>query len=91
MTKWVTYWQGRPCHLYFDLEFNTLANAGVNGEAMVDTLLSITSSALLDVFSLQYESSWTLELDSSTKGTQTSHFKLLVLQQFKEEITLEQV
>lgn len=58
---------------------------------MVDTLLSITSSALLDVFSLQYEPSWTLELDSSTKGTQTSHIKLLVLQQFKEEITLEQV
>lgn len=58
---------------------------------MVDTLLSITSSALLDVFSLQYESSWTLELDSSTTGKETSHFKLLVLQQFKEEITLEQV
>lgn len=61
-------WQGRPCHLYFDLEFNTLANTEADGEAMVDTLLSITSRTLFDVFGLQYDPSWTLELDSSTAG-----------------------
>jgi hypothetical protein len=61
-------WQGRPCHLYFDLEFNTLANAEADGEAMVDTLLSITGRTLLDVFNLHYDPSWTLELDSSTAG-----------------------
>lgn len=62
-------WQGRPCHLYFDLEFNIRANPNATGEAMVDTLLSVMSDILLDVFSLHYEPSWTVELDSSTAGT----------------------
>ncbi|KAG0605264.1 hypothetical protein M758_9G044200 [Ceratodon purpureus] len=65
--------QGRPCHLYFDLEFNTLANAEANGEAMVDTLLTITSRTLLDIFSLHYDPSWTVELDSSTAEKFSRH------------------
>lgn len=42
----------RPCHLYFDLEFNLPDNVDANGEAMVDTLLLVTSQTLLDVFGI---------------------------------------
>ncbi len=35
---------------------------------MVDTLLSVIQSTLLDTFSLEYDASWTVELDSSTPG-----------------------
>lgn len=69
ISTWGFIWQGRPCHLYFDLEFNLAANPGADGEAMVDTLLSLTSQTLLDVFNLEYDPSWTVELDSSTAGT----------------------
>jgi len=69
ISTWGFIWQGRPCHLYFDLEFDLLANSEANGEAMVDTLLSLTSRTFLDVFGLHYDPSWTLELDSSTAGT----------------------
>jgi hypothetical protein len=58
----------RPCHLYFDLEYNLKANRGADGEGMVDTLLSVIQGTLLDTFSLEYDASWTVELDSSTPG-----------------------
>ncbi len=35
---------------------------------MVDTLLSVIQSTLLDTFFLEYDASWTVELDSSTPG-----------------------
>jgi hypothetical protein len=35
---------------------------------MVDTLLSVIQGTLLDTFSLEYDASWTVELDSSTPG-----------------------
>lgn len=63
----------RPCHLYFDLEFDILANAEANGEVMVDTLVSLTSRTLLDVFGFHYDPSWTLELDSSTAEKFSRH------------------
>lgn len=65
--------QGRPCHLYFDLEFNLPDNVDANGEAMVDTLLLVTSQTLLDVFGICYDPSWTLELDSSTAEKFSRH------------------
>ena len=30
---------GAPCHLYFDTEFATKSNPGINGEALLDKLL----------------------------------------------------
>ncbi|CAK9869460.1 unnamed protein product [Sphagnum jensenii] len=65
--------QGRPCHLYFDLEYNLKANRGADGEGMVDTLLSVIQSTLLDTFSLEYDASWTVELDSSTPEKFSRH------------------
>jgi hypothetical protein len=36
----------RPCHLYFDLEFVPAANPGVDGAAIVPTLLTLLEAAL---------------------------------------------
>eukprot|EP00249_Psilotum_nudum_P013456 c24342_g1_i1 orf=428-2221(+) len=65
--------EGLPCHLYFDLEYNCVANKGLNGEAMVDLLLSEVSKALLDIYSLKYEPTWTVELDSTTEEKFSRH------------------
>jgi hypothetical protein len=40
---------------------------------MVDTLLSVIQSTLLDTFSLEYDASWTVELDSSTPEKFSRH------------------
>lgn len=61
-------WQGKPCHLYFDLEFNRRVNTEADGEAMVDLLLSEVETAFLDIYGLKYDPLWTVELDSSTQG-----------------------
>lgn len=60
--------QGKPCHMYFDLEFNRKANIEADGEAMVDILLSVVQKAFLDIYALEYDPSWTIELDSTTEG-----------------------
>ena len=60
--------QGSPCHLYFDLEFDRLANHGLDGSVLVDTLLLKVAEALHEVYSLEYNQSWTMELDSTTTG-----------------------
>jgi hypothetical protein len=60
--------QGSPCHLYFDLEFDRLANHGLDGNLLVDALLSKVAETLHDVYSLEYDQSWTMELDSTTTG-----------------------
>lgn len=36
----------RPCHLYLDLEFVPAANPGADGNALVDTLLSLISDKI---------------------------------------------
>ena len=63
-----TFLQGSPCHLYFDLEFDRLANHGLDGNVLVDTLLLKVAEALHEVYSLEYNQSWTMELDSTTTG-----------------------
>jgi hypothetical protein len=32
---------GRPCHMYFDLEFNRGANPDVDGQLLVDRLVAL--------------------------------------------------
>jgi hypothetical protein len=62
------FFQGLPCHLYFDLEFNKRVNAENNGDEMVDLLISIILEALHDKYSIQGNLKWIVELDSSTEG-----------------------
>ena len=38
--------EGQPCHLYFDLEFNIDCNPALQGDAMVDSLLSLVAEGL---------------------------------------------
>ena len=49
-----------------DLEFNPEVNAGRDGDALVDTLLSDVAVGLQQRFHLTFEESDVLELDSST-------------------------
>ena len=70
-----------PCHLYFDLEFNTKENILKNGDEMVDLLILIIFELLLEKYSIEGDTSWIVELDSSTKGTVFSiNLMLLTLQ-----------
>lgn len=66
--------QGLPCHLYFDLEFNKRDNAGRNGDEMVDVLISVIFEALLEKYSIQGNQEWILELDSSTEGVDHNYY-----------------
>ena len=38
--------EGRPCHLYFDLEYVPEANPGADGDALVDALLRHVAAQL---------------------------------------------
>lgn len=60
--------QGLPCHLYFDLEFNKTDNPEKNGDEMVDLLISVTLNSLFDKYSIEGNEDWIVELDSSTEG-----------------------
>jgi hypothetical protein len=43
-----------------------------NGEEMVDLLISVILEALLDIYSIQGNLEWIVELDSSTEGVFSS-------------------
>ncbi|KAG6391975.1 hypothetical protein SASPL_149739 [Salvia splendens] len=62
-----------PCHLYFDLEYNTKENVDRNGDEMVDLLLIITFDALLEKYSIQGSEDFVIELDSSTEDKFSRH------------------
>ena len=62
------FFQGFPCHLYFDLEFSKKENKEKDGEEMVDLLISIILEALLDKYAIEGNQDWIVELDSSTEG-----------------------
>lgn len=64
--------QGLPCHLYFDLEFNKGDNVGKDGDEMVDLLIAVTLEALLEKYSIEGNHDWVVELDSSTAGFMSS-------------------
>ena len=38
--------EGAPCHLYYDVEFQTEPNPGVDGQALVDLLLKVVAEQL---------------------------------------------
>ena len=64
----MSLFQGFPCHLYLDLEFNRKDNADGDGDEMVDLLIYVILEALLDKFSIQGCHEWIVQLDSSTDG-----------------------
>ncbi|XP_045035655.1 DNA-directed primase/polymerase protein isoform X2 [Daphnia magna] len=61
------------CKLYFDLEFNKLANPMRDGSKMVETLLEACSWALEDVFNLQVRKCDVLILDATTTNKFSQH------------------
>lgn len=60
--------QGLPCHLYFDLEFDKRVNIGKDGDEMVDLLISVVLEALQEKYAIHGDLDWIVELDSSTGG-----------------------
>lgn len=60
--------QGSPCHIYFDLEFDTRLNKNRDADEMVDILVAVVFSALRDKYSIKAQEDWITELDSSTEG-----------------------
>lgn len=66
-TEWHPF-QGHPCHLYFDLEFNKRLNNGRNVDEMVDILTSVTLTAISEKYSIRANHEDVVELDSSTEG-----------------------
>ncbi|CAI8593719.1 unnamed protein product [Vicia faba] len=70
--------EGLPCHLYFDLEFNTRVNIGKNGDDMVDLLISVVLEALHEKYEIHGERDWIVELDSSTEDKFSRHLILRI-------------
>lgn len=64
----ISYFQGLPCHLYFDLEFNKRENADKNEDEMVDLLIQVIFDAVKEKYSLEGNDDWVVELDSSNEG-----------------------
>jgi DNA-directed primase/polymerase protein len=60
--------QGSPCHIYFDLEFDTRLNMKRDADEMVDILVSVIFHSLCDKYSIEGHEEWITELDSSTEG-----------------------
>ncbi|KAG7669947.1 hypothetical protein Ndes2437B_g06151 [Nannochloris sp. 'desiccata'] len=70
--------EGRPCHLYFDLEFARSSvqnwNSNVDGDALVDTLLHHVGVILERNWGLVFDpQTQTYELDSSTPEKFSRH------------------
>ncbi len=70
--------EGRPCHLYFDLEFARSSaqnwNTDVDGDALVDTLLNHVKAILLRNWELVLDlQTQVYELDSSTPEKFSRH------------------
>ncbi|KAG1679310.1 hypothetical protein FOA52_009340 [Chlamydomonas sp. UWO 241] len=65
--------QGRPCHLYFDLEYSTAANPGLDGPSMVVTLMELVALLFKERFNITLRDEWVLELDSSTPAKFSRH------------------
>ncbi|XP_068635004.1 uncharacterized protein [Aristolochia californica] len=70
--------EGRPCHLYFDLEFDRKINKGKNGDEMVDILISVMFSALYEKYSIVAEHEWIVELDSTTEEKFSRHLLIRI-------------
>ncbi|KAG9455314.1 hypothetical protein H6P81_008218 [Aristolochia fimbriata] len=70
--------EGQPCHMYFDLEFDRRINTGKDGDEMVDILISVIFTALHEKYSIEAESKWIVELDSSTDEKFSRHLLIRI-------------
>lgn len=62
------------------MEFNIKENTEKNGDEMVDLLILVTFEALFEKYSIEGDTNWVVELDSSTKGTYLSVCNLSIIQ-----------
>ncbi|ONM56961.1 DNA primases [Zea mays] len=65
--------EASPCHIYFDLEFDTRLNKKRDTDEMVDILIAVVFSALRDKYSIEGHEEWITELDSSTEEKFSRH------------------
>ncbi|CAG9461523.1 unnamed protein product [Pedinophyceae sp. YPF-701] len=65
--------QGRPCHVYLDLEFVPDANPGVDGEALVARVISAVRGGLQERYNIAVPDDAIVELDSSTPAKFSRH------------------
>ncbi|TVU39374.1 hypothetical protein EJB05_12788 [Eragrostis curvula] len=65
--------EGSPCHIYFDLEFDTILNIKRDADEMVDILIAFIFSALRDKYAIEAHEEWITELDSSTEVKFSRH------------------
>ncbi|CAL8469241.1 g8782 [Coccomyxa elongata] len=70
--------EGRPCHMYFDLEYIPACNPLVDGEIMVTILLNLVRMGLRELWGLQLEDEWVWELDSSSPDKWSRHIIVVV-------------
>ncbi|KAJ1290833.1 hypothetical protein BS78_02G273100 [Paspalum vaginatum] len=70
--------EGSPCHIYFDLEFDTRLNKKRDADEMVDILVAIVFSALRDKYSIEGHGEWITELDSSTQEKFSRHLTIRI-------------
>lgn len=61
--------EGQPCHLYFDLEYNTACNPGLDGDGLMDGLLAIVATGLRSAQSIQFPTSPTICFQSLHQAT----------------------
>lgn len=61
------------CKLYFDLEFNKLANPASDGDKMVETLMTASFWAFEDIYKLKVTKADVLVLDASTPAKFSQH------------------
>jgi len=67
---------GRPCHLYYDLEFKRAHNADADGDAMVAALLRRTAAALEEWLGATVER--VADLDSSSEAKFSRHLTVVL-------------
>lgn len=65
--------EGRPCRLYYDLEYARGANAGADGPGMVRRVVELTREVLQERFSVSLKDGQVLELDSSSRTKFSRH------------------
>ncbi|WVZ65869.1 LOW QUALITY PROTEIN: hypothetical protein U9M48_015165 [Paspalum notatum var. saurae] len=70
--------EGSPCHIYFDLEFDTRLNKKRDADEMVDILVAVVFSALRDKYSIEGHEEWITELDSSTQEKFSRHLTIRI-------------
>jgi hypothetical protein len=66
--------EGRPCHLYFDLEFVPAANPNLDGDALVDALVALVGADARARWGCALDpAAHVLEADSSTPDKWSRH------------------